>query len=209
MREVSTAVGDETTGPDVVDDDESAATTDSTPSDVEPDTAEAAAKTPNVSGRWTRIAAYALLPGLALLLTVGAGYLKWQTDSAHDVAAAQSQSVEAATESTIALLSYGPDTADKELSAARDRLTGDFRNSYSALIHDVVIPGAQQKQIAAVATVPSAGSISATANHAVVLVFVDQAITMGNDPPTSSASSVKVTLDKIGERWLISDFTPV
>jgi Mce-associated membrane protein len=57
--------------------------------------------------------------------------------------------------------------------------------------------------------VPSAGSISATANHAVVLVFVDQAITMGNDAPTSSASSIKVTLDKIGERWLISDFTPV
>jgi Mce-associated membrane protein len=208
VREVITAIGDETTGADV--DDESTATADSTPSDVEPDTAEAAAKTPRAStGRWTRIGAYALLPGLALVLTVGAGYLKWQADSARAAAAAQSQAVAAATESTIALLSYRPDTADKELSAARDRLTGDFRDSYSALIHDVVIPGAQQKQISAVATVPSAGSVSATANHAVVLVFVDQAITIGNDPPTSSASSVKVSLEKIGERWLISDFTPV
>jgi Mce-associated membrane protein len=199
VGEVSTAVGDE--APADVDD--------AAPSDVEPDAAETEAKPLSASGRWTRIAAYTLLPGLALLLTVGAGYLKWQADSARAAAAAQSESVAAATESTVALLSYRPDTADKELGAARDRLTGLFRDSYSALIHDVVIPGAQQKQVSAVATVPSAGSISATANHAVVLVFVDQAITMGNDAPTSSASSIKVTLDKIGERWLISDFTPV
>jgi Mce-associated membrane protein len=32
---------------------------------------------------------------------------------------------------------------------------------------------------------------------------------VGADAPTSTASSVKVTLDKIGQHWLISDFTPV
>jgi Mce-associated membrane protein len=205
VGEVNTAVGDEA----AVDVDEMGDVDDDTLSDAEPDVAETEAKPHSADGRWTRVAAYALLPGLALLLTIGAGYLKWQADSARAAVAAQSESVAAATESTVALLSYRPDTADKELGAARDRLTGGFRDSYSALIHDVVIPGAQQKQISAVATVPSAGSISATANHAVVLVFVDQAITMGNDAPTSSASSIKVTLDKIGERWLISDFTPV
>jgi hypothetical protein len=31
----------------------------------------------------------------------------------------------------------------------------------------------------------------------------------GNDPPTDTASSVRVTLDKIGGRWLISAFEPV
>jgi Mce-associated membrane protein len=51
--------------------------------------------------------------------------------------------------------------------------------------------------------------VSATAGHAVVLVFVDQSITVGTDAPTSTASSVKVTLDKLGEQWLISDFAPV
>ena len=37
-------------------------------------------------------------------------------------------------------------------------------------------PGAKQKQISAVATVPGAASISASANHAVVLLFVNQTI---------------------------------
>jgi Mce-associated membrane protein len=40
-------------------------------------------------------------------------------------------------------------------------------------------------------------------------VFVDQSVTVGADVPTTTASSVKVTLDRIGGRWLISDFTPV
>ncbi len=51
--------------------------------------------------------------------------------------------------------------------------------------------------------------MSASADHAEVLVFVNQTITVGNDPPTDTASSVRVTLDKIGGRWLISAFEPV
>jgi Mce-associated membrane protein len=47
-----------------------------------------------------------------------------------------------------------------------------------------------------------------TANHAVVLLFVNQTIIMGNDIPTNTASSVRVTLDKIGRRWLISGLDP-
>lgn len=156
-----------------------------------------------------RVFAFGVLPGLALVLAGSAGYLKWQYDSARESAAARTQSVAAATESTIALLSYRPDTAEKELTAARESLTGTFRDSYSSLIHDIVIPGAQQQQISAVATVPAVASVSASANRAVVLVFVDQTVTVGTGAPTSTASSVTVTLDKIGGRWLISGFTPV
>jgi Mce-associated membrane protein len=88
-------------------------------------------------------------------------------------------------------------------------LTGEFKDSYTSLIHDVVIPGAKEKQISAVANVPAAASVSASENHAVVLVFVNQATTIGQDPPTNTASSVRVTLDKIAGRWLISQFHPV
>ena len=159
--------------------------------------------------RWSRLIAYALLPGLALLLASVAGFVKWQDASARDAAVARAESVRAATDSTIALLSYRPDTVQKDLEAARVRLTGSFLDAYTKLTHDVVIPGAKQKQISAVATVPGAASKSATANHAVVLVFVNQTVIVGQDAPTNSASSVRVTLDKIGDRWLISGFDPV
>jgi len=161
------------------------------------------------TGRWRRMLVYGVLPTLALLMALGAGYLKWQSGVAHESVLARTQSVQTATESAIAMLSYTPDTAERDLGAARDRLTGPFRDSYSSLVHDVVIPGALQKGVSAVATVPAAASVSTTENRAVVIVFVDQTTTIGNQPPTDTASSVKVTLDKVDSRWLISDFTPV
>jgi Mce-associated membrane protein len=159
--------------------------------------------------RRSRAIAYALLPGLALLLASAAGYLKWQDGSVRDAAVARAESVRAATDSTIALLSYKPETVEKDLQAARRRMTGQFLDSYTSLTHDVVIPGAKQKQISAVATVPAAASVRATENHAVVLLFVNQSVVVKQDAPTSAASTVRVTLDKVGGRWLISQFDPV
>ncbi|ORW32757.1 hypothetical protein AWB91_09720 [Mycobacterium paraense] len=159
--------------------------------------------------RWRPLLIHSVLPAAALALALGSGYLKWQDSSMRADRAAAAQSVAAATDSTIALLSYRPDSVDKDLTAARDLLTGTFRDSYTSFTRDVVIPGAKQKSIAAIATVPAAGSVSATEKRAVVLVFVDQTVTVGNDPPTESASTVRVALEKVGDRWLISDFTPI
>jgi Mce-associated membrane protein len=159
--------------------------------------------------QWARVFAFGVLPAVALLLALSAGYLKWMDNSVRDSDHARDASVQAAKDSTIALLSYKPDTVDKQLGAARDLLTGDFRDSYTSLTNDVVIPGAKQKQISAVATVPAAASVSAEPRHAVVLVFVNQTVIVGQDAPTDTASSVRVTLDKIGDRWLISKFDPV
>ncbi len=159
--------------------------------------------------RWPRVIAYGLLPGLALLLTCAAGFLKWQEVSVRDAAAARTESVQAASEGTIALLSYRPDTVQKDLEAARRRLTGPFLDAYTKLTNDVVIPGSKEKQISAVATVPAAASMSATANRAVALLFVNQAIIVGQDAPTNTASTVRVTLDKVDGRWLIAQFDPV
>jgi Mce-associated membrane protein len=159
--------------------------------------------------QWARVFAFGVLPAVALLLAMGAGYLKWMDNSVRDSERARDTSVQAAKDSTVALLSYKPDTVEQQLTAARDRLTGEFRDSYTSLTHDVVIPGAKQKQISAVATVPAAASVSAKPNHAVVLVFVNQTVIVGRDAPTDTASAVRVTMDRIGDRWLISQFDPV
>jgi Mce-associated membrane protein len=155
------------------------------------------------------ILAYGVLPALALLLAAGAGFLKYQVESVRQSQAAAIESIQAASDSTIALLSYQPDTADKQLPAARERLTGTFRDEYTKLITDVVIPGAKQKKISAIATVPAAASLSATPNHAVVLLFIDQSVVIGTDAPTATSSTVRVTLQKDRDRWLISQFEPL
>ncbi|MUL74530.1 hypothetical protein FZI94_00515 [Mycobacterium sp. CBMA226] len=159
--------------------------------------------------RWLSVVGYGVVPTLVILLAGGAGYLKWQNEIARQSQLAAAQSVSAATEAATAMLSYQANTADKQLNAARERLTGRFRDEYSRLIKDVVIPGAKEKHISVTASSPAAAPVSASMNHAVVLVYVNQTTTMGGDPPTDTASAVLVTLDKEGDRWLVSSFDPV
>jgi Mce-associated membrane protein len=160
---------------------------------------------------WSRVVAFGVLPGLALVLAMAAGFLKWQDNSVRNSEVARIESVQAAKDTTTKILSYKPDSVEQQLNDARNLLTGDFRDQYTSLINDVVIPGAKEKQISAVASVPEHGaaSVSAEPNHAVVLLFVNQTVVVGQDAPTDTASSVRVTLDKEGDRWLISKFDPV
>ncbi|WP_445159624.1 hypothetical protein ACTXG5_15340 [Mycobacterium sp. Dal123C01] len=159
---------------------------------------------------WSRILAYGVLPALALVLALAAGYFRWVVASADELALARTESVRVASEDAAALLSYKADSADKDLNnAARDRLTGDFKDAYINLIRQVVIPGAKEKHISAVAKVNAAASVSASANHAVVLLYVDQTVTIGDGAPTDTQPVVRVALDKVDGRWLVSHFDPV
>lgn len=162
-----------------------------------------------VTAGWVRVVVYGVVPGLALVLTLVAAGLSWRAGEDRDMPRAAAESVRAATDGTIAILSYRPDTVANDLDGAQDRLGGSFKDSYIKLTHDVVIPGSRQQQISAVATVPAAAPVTASDRHAVVLLFVDQTVTKGGDPPTSTTSRVRVTLDKAGQRWLITGFDPI
>ncbi|MGB8387973.1 hypothetical protein [Mycobacterium sp.] len=158
---------------------------------------------------WSRVFAYGVLPGFALLLALAVGYFKWTDGSASDVAPARAESVRVGSEDAVALLSYQPDSVEKDLGEARERLTGEFKDAYTALTREVVIPGAKEKHISAVAKVDAAASVSATASHAVVLLYVNQTVTVGDGVPTDTQPVIRVTLDKVNGRWLVSHFDPV
>ena len=180
--------------------------------EVEVDAAETTDAAPAAERRrvgWASVAVYGLLPAVVLALGGAAGYLQWKDVSLSQSDTAKKDSTKAATDATIALLSYKPETVEKDLEAAKKYMTGNFLNSYTSLTHDVVIPGSRQKKISAVATVPAAAWTKATPNHAVVMLFVDQTMIIGDSAPTSTASSVRVTLDKVEGRWLISQFDPM
>lgn len=160
-------------------------------------------------GDWYRWTAFVLLPAVAVLLAVGTGAAKWMTVSHSRSSAARAESLQAAREATVAMLSYRADTVDSDLNAARVKLTAPFLDEYSKLINTQVIPGAKAKQISAAAQVPALASVSADPSHAVALVFVDQTIVAAGQAPTITASSIRVTLDKVDGRWLVSRFDPV
>ena len=158
---------------------------------------------------WPKVLAFGILPGAALLLAMVAGFLRWQDSSGRESEIARSEAVAAAKESTVALLSYQPDTVEKSVAAARDRLTAAFKETYTKLTHDVVIPGAKQEHVSVTVTVPEAAWVSATPRDAVALLFVDQSAVVGTKPPITTVSSIRVTLQKASGHWLISGFDPV
>jgi Mce-associated membrane protein len=152
---------------------------------------------------------------LAAVLLGSAGFATWaylaqlrpdqQTSDA--VAAA---TIKAASDGSIALLSYSPDSLDKDFAAAKTHLTGDFLNYYTQFTHDIVTPAAQQKAVKTSATIASAGVSELKPDSAVVLVFINQNTTSKENPNGSfSASAVKVGLKKINDAWLIAAFDPV
>lgn len=149
------------------------------------------------------------VPLVAAILAGVAGYLKWQDGVARTTQETGNQAVVAAKDIVPAMLSYKPDTVDQDLAAPRTRMTGAFKDSYAKLIIDIVAPGAKRGKISAVATVPAAALVSANDHSAEVLVFVDQTTTVDTGPPTNTASSVKVSLQKIGKQWFLSGFVPI
>lgn len=118
--------------------------------------------------------------------------------------------INAASEGTVALLSYSPDSLDKDFATARSHLGGDFLSYYDQFTQQIVAPAAKQKSLRTTAHVMRAAVSELHPDAAVVLVFVDQSTTSKENPdPTMAASSVLVTLARVEGKWLITKFTPV
>jgi Mce-associated membrane protein len=151
---------------------------------------------------------------LALATTAALALGTWRAiklaqTSPVDSPAARQEVMTAASQATVKLLSYTPATVESDMSAARDLTTDPFKSSYTELTKNVVIPGAKEKSITAVATIPASAVESLSATTAAVIVFVNQTTTTGQAAPTMTASSVRVGMVKINGKWLIKTFDPL
>ena len=147
---------------------------------------------------------------LATLLVASAALLVWNASARRHSVQAGQDAAQAARDAIVAIMSYQPATAQQSLAAAAaDRLTGKFLDDYTQLIKTVVVPEAVGKRITATAQVPAAAVVTADARHAVVLAYVDQTTAVGSAAPARANSAVRVTMDNIDGRWLISGFDPI
>jgi len=152
---------------------------------------------------------------LAAALVASAGVTAWlyfkqyRPDQQTNPAAA-SVALDAAKNGTVALLSYSPDSLDKDFAAAKSHLTGDFLSYYTQFTEQVVTPAAKQKSVKTTAAVVRAAVSELHPGSAVVLVFINQNTVSKENPNGSfAASTVKVGLKKINDTWLIGSFDPV
>jgi Mce-associated membrane protein len=161
-----------------------------------------------VAGRMGAIA-------LAVALFASAGVAAWlyfdqfrPDRQINDTAA--TVALDAAKTGTVALLSYSPESLDKDFANAKSHLTGDFLSYYTNFTEQIVTPAAKQKSVKTSAAVVRAAVSELQPDSAVVLVFINQT-TMSKENPEGAfaASAVKVQMKKINDAWLISAFDPV
>ncbi|MCV7103678.1 hypothetical protein [Mycobacterium palustre] len=152
---------------------------------------------------------------LVLLLLASAGAAAWmyftryQPNQRTDPAVARAV-VNAATDGTVALLSYSPESLDKDFATAKSHLSGDFLSYYTQFTDQIVAPAAKQKSLKTTAHVVGAGVQELHPDSAVVLVYVDQATTSKDKPdPALSASTVLVSMTRVNGNWLITKFDPI
>ncbi|RVW06545.1 h domain protein [Rhodococcus spongiicola] len=152
---------------------------------------------------------------LALVVGVGIlfkGYLDDRAIERADRGTEQARvdAVQAASNQATAMLSYNYNDVDDQLAAAADGLTGDFKDDYNKLVQETIAPGAKEGKITVEATVQAASIVSATAEEAVVLLFVNQITTSDASPDAATTGSrVRMYMHKDGDRWLTDKLTPV
>ncbi|MGA5539763.1 hypothetical protein [Mycolicibacterium nivoides] len=171
------------------------------------ETAEEPAE-PEPSRARRRVGLPVVLGAIALVLALTCAVLRWLTVSEDQSATARDEAVQAAKEITAQMLSYETETVDQQLTAARDRMTGDFLGTYTAMINEV-IPAAHAQQIAAVAEVLRAGTVSVKPGTVELVLFVNQSVQVGNHMPQKTPSVARATMVKEGDRWLMSEYEPV
>jgi Mce-associated membrane protein len=165
------------------------------------------------SARIVRTRLAAILLAAALVASAGVAawlyFEQYRPDQATNPAAA-TVALDAAKTGTIALLSYSPESLDKDFAAAKAHLTGDFLSYYTQFTEQIVTPAAKQKSVKTSASVVQAAVSEMHPDSAEVLVFINQTTVSKENPDGSfAASAVKVGLKKINGAWLIASFDPV
>ena len=145
----------------------------------------------------------------AVALVVLSGWLARDTSARNGARDGGAEALAAARDSIVAMGSYRPDTTERNLTAARDRLTGSFLDAYNQVIQTAVIPAAKSGKISSTVSVPAAGVISAESDRAVLLAYVDQTLTAAGGQPVANPARYRVTMQKIDGRWLVAGFDQI
>ncbi|MDV6274940.1 hypothetical protein R3Q06_15680 [Rhodococcus erythropolis] len=152
-----------------------------------------------------------MVMALAALILVGVGGTAiWSHHSSGAAETARVEVIGVAPTLVEKLLSYNSDTVDEDLARAAEGASGSFQDSFTEFGSKTVAPQSREQGISTKARVVDVGVLSAGADRAEVLMFVDQITTSTAQPaPASTSSRVEVTLDRVEGTWLVSAMTPV
>ncbi|MFF2507111.1 hypothetical protein ACFVTY_27610 [Streptomyces sp. NPDC058067] len=168
------------------------------------------------SGTRTRRGRRLLTVALCALLVAGlaaVAVLGWRYREGARADEARGQALTAARQAAPVILSYDYRHLDRDFSAARAQLTGHFRDQYGRTTATVVGPTARKYHGVVRATVarptgggsPAASVVSASADRAVILLFVNQVTTSTQVQGSRvDLNRVRMTLTRTAGGWKVS-----
>jgi Mce-associated membrane protein len=148
----------------------------------------------------------ALLAGIVVVaLVTGALGVLYQRVRAVD--AAREAGLAAARASATDLLSYDHRRLEADFARAKAHLTGEVARGYEATTAVHVAAAARSTRAVVEAQVVEASVVSASRSRVVTLLLVDQRTRSAASPqPRLDRNQVRLTLAKVGDRWLVSGF---
>ncbi|WP_067820031.1 hypothetical protein [Nocardia inohanensis] len=154
-----------------------------------------------------------VLIGAAVLLVASltaagvTGYLAWQERQSES---ARDDSVVVARRAVDGMFGYSYQSVDQQMAKVTDDMTPDFKQDWNKVVSENISKSAKEKELVVTANIQATGVLSASADKADVMVFLNQK-SVGKDPATGSyiQSRLKVSLEKQGSRWLVADVNPI
>ena len=146
---------------------------------------------------------------VSVLVAAGAVYVAYQQVTSGDVVAAQDEAADAAASAAETILGYRYDQLEQHLEESQALMTPEYAQDFESLspaLNDL----APQRQIvveaAAREVAPLPCGDECSADRATVLVFVDQARVVAEDPePTVFGNRISLTMVRDGNAWLVDD----
>lgn len=188
----------------------------SAPSAGEPDTAGPGARDTAQDGqesadgqrdarpRWRTPARWLVAAALVAVLA-GSGFGGWLLFQRHQKDVAAREALAAAEKFVVTLTCVDSNTMDKHVAEVLAASTGEFNNNYSKSVRG------QHRQLIVNNQVTTRGRVVESAVKSVsphkvqVLLMVDQSVTSRAAPePQIDRSRIKMTMEKVGGRWLVS-----
>jgi Mce-associated membrane protein len=155
-----------------------------------------------------------LLGALAVLTAIAVGLSAWLWFERPSDAAVEdsTQTAQSAAERAIGpILSYDAKQLDEDQQAAASYMTSDYREEYDKLFA-VIKENAPATQTVVDAQVIASGIVRSGEDRVAVLLFVNRPTTNKQNPePIVYKDQVTVTMQKVGDEWLVDDLvtTPV
>ncbi|TDC91813.1 MCE family protein [Saccharopolyspora aridisoli] len=152
----------------------------------------------------TALVVVVLLAGSAAVV-----FLHQRQDAAARVAAARAAATEVATRRIPEVLSCSHESLDRDLAAAERAVTGGFARDYLELQRTTIRPAAVRDRISTRTTLSALG-VTATDRRVVLPAFINQLTTSSRQPaPLIEGARVRVTMEKVGDDWLMSTLDTV